>query len=300
MTQRIAKHYHPPDFQTLTFFDILGISAAVSSTLLFFFLWFQPEKVQDLERWRWLAVTGGLVLTSFTIMSLSQYLLPHNIPRNFRLVKSELRREITQMAVPLLMLGLGVFLYFYLLEFIRLNPIAFMKIQMRILLIGLSPMIVFRRFLAKDSGSTKEGFGVDVNLPPRLSHTEAFRNSVVFLYSESGREIISVDLNDLLLITSADNYVVVFSRSEKGVKKELLRTSLNKVEKLLRNHPAIFRCHRTAIVNLKNIKSAGGNSQGYRLRFDNIDRTVPVARSRVSNFRKLHLRTSSVSKLQSS
>ncbi|RMF66048.1 MAG: LytTR family transcriptional regulator [Calditrichaeota bacterium] len=106
------------------------------------------------------------------------------------------------------------------------------------------------------------------------------------MYSASGREVVTVNVDDLLVVSSADNYVVVVSRGEKGVRKDLLRTSLNRVEKLLRNYPMMFRCHRTAIVNLRNVKSASGNSQGYRLRLEQLEFLVPVARSRVRLFRK--------------
>ncbi|MFQ5674627.1 MAG: LytTR family DNA-binding domain-containing protein [bacterium] len=141
MSQTITKCRHHPYSEERSPLEILVPSGVVSLTLLFFFLWFQPDKVQSLESSRWLRVTGGLVLISFAIMSISQYLL--------------------------------------------------------------------------------------------------------------------------------------------------LRTSLNRVEKLLRKHPAIFRCHRTAIVNLRNVKSASGNSQGYQLKLKHIDQAVPVARSRVHSFRNV-------------
>jgi len=266
--------------------EILGTSVFVSLTLLFFFLWFQPDKVQSLEGWRWIGVIGGLVFTSFAILFVSQYLLLSSSFKNSRAMTGKSRQEVTLIAASLLMLGVGIFLYFYLFGFIRLNPIVLMKIEMRTLLIGLSPMIVSRRFLAKESGRSKEGFVNGSDLGVSLSPPESLTTSVISLHSESGREVITINLDDLLLVTSADNYVVIFFKGETGVRKELLRTSLNRVERLLRSHPTIFRCHRTAIVNLRNVKSISGNSQGYRLKLEQVDRAIPVARSRVRFFRK--------------
>lgn len=274
MSQKTAKFYGPQYAWERTLLDILRISAFVSFTLLFFFLWFQPDKVQSLESSKRLAVTGGLALTAFAVMSISLYLMYCTFPRNFRTIKRKLSQEIALVAVPLLMLGVGIFLYFYLLEFIRLNPIAFIKIQLRTLLIGLSPMIVSTRFLVKKSVPSNEGF-------------KSGFNPVVSLYSNSGRDVVKVNYEDLLFIASADNYVFIYSKNSVGVRKELLRNSLNRVEEALKNYPGIFRCHRTAIVNLDNVKYATGNSQGYALQFNHIDKTVPVARSKVPSIRKL-------------
>ncbi|HMT30713.1 MAG TPA: LytTR family transcriptional regulator DNA-binding domain-containing protein, partial [Bacteroidia bacterium] len=40
----------------------------------------------------------------------------------------------------------------------------------------------------------------------------------------------------------------------------------------------IIRTHRAYLVNLRKVKKVEGNSQGYRLVFENVDETVPVAR----------------------
>ena len=266
--------------------EILGTSVLVSLTLLFFFLWFQPGKVQNLEGARWIGVIGGLVFTSFAILFVSQYVLLTTSFKKFRVLTGKSRQEAISIAASLLMLGVGIFLYFYLFGFIRLNPVALMKIEIRILLIGLSPMIVSRRFLAEGSGFSKGSFVNPPGASVPLSHAEPLANSVVSLHSESGREVVRVNVDDLLLVTSADNYIVIIFKGEKGVRKELLRTSLNRVEELLSDHPTIFRCHRTAIVNLRNVKSIRGNSQGYRLKLEQVDRAIPVARSRVRSFRK--------------
>ena len=48
---------------------------------------------------------------------------------------------------------------------------------------------------------------------------------------------------------------------------------------------SIFQCHRSFIVNLSNIRSAHGNSNGYQLTVGNEQHTVPVSRSYVPKLR---------------
>jgi DNA-binding LytR/AlgR family response regulator len=43
--------------------------------------------------------------------------------------------------------------------------------------------------------------------------------------------------------------------------------------------PKLFRCHRSFIVNLAQVKSVSGNAQGYRLHFSDPSITIPVSRT---------------------
>jgi len=259
--------YHPGYRETLQ------TSAWVTAVLLVFFFFFQPNKVAELEEVRWLSVVCGLVLTSFATMLVSQLLLQRSLFRNAPQAFFSWPSYITMSVCSLMALGLAIFLYFYWLEFIRFQPVVLMKIQMRTLLIGLSPMIVLNRLLAKATEGAQ-------------SRRPRFTDPCVSLSSDNGREVLTLRLSDLLFVASADNYVVIFSRSKNGVKRDLLRTGLSRVEQGLQHHPNLFRCHRTAIVNLRNVRSATGNSRGYRLRFEGVDKVVPVARSKVATFRK--------------
>ena len=63
-----------------------------------------------------------------------------------------------------------------------------------------------------------------------------------------------------------------------------LRTTLTSVLSDA-NEKSIFQCHRSFIVNLSNIQSAHGNSNGYQLTVGDEHHTVPVSRSYVSKLR---------------
>jgi hypothetical protein len=96
--------------------------------------------------------------------------------------------------------------------------------------------------------------------------------------SENEKDKIETDEDDLLFIESADNYSMFYIADANEVKKQMLRGSLKKMEEQVR-HAALYRCHRTYIVNLSKVISVSGNAQGYRLHFAGTGLTVPVSRN---------------------
>ena len=90
---------------------------------------------------------------------------------------------------------------------------------------------------------------------------------------------VSLPINDLLYVEAQKNNVVVgFVKDGKLVREEL-QTTLAAVLEDLGGYDNIFQCHRSFIVNLNNITSAKGNSNGYVLELGGGLATVPVSRS---------------------
>lgn len=103
------------------------------------------------------------------------------------------------------------------------------------------------------------------------------RPEVLTFTAENEKDALTLAVDDLLFIESADNYSeIVFLQNEKR-KKTLLRGSLSRFEEQAQ-HPDVLRCHRSYIVNLGQVESISGNAQGYRLQLKNCASPVPVAR----------------------
>ena len=86
-----------------------------------------------------------------------------------------------------------------------------------------------------------------------------------------------MEIEDLLYIESADNYSSILFKKEGKREKELLRSSLSRLETQIEN-PRVVRCHRSYIVNLDHVISVTGNAQGYKLHLGDSGDTIPVAR----------------------
>ena len=90
---------------------------------------------------------------------------------------------------------------------------------------------------------------------------------------------LQLPINDLLYIEAQKNNVVVGLVKDGKLAREELQTTLAAVLNDLGEYENIFQCHRSFIVNLNNITSAKGNSNGYTLELGGGLATVPVSRS---------------------
>ena len=90
---------------------------------------------------------------------------------------------------------------------------------------------------------------------------------------------VSLPINDLLYVEAQKNNVVVGYVKDGKLAKEELQTTLAAVLSDLGEYGNVFQCHRSFVVNLNNISSAKGNSNGYVLELGGGLATVPVSRS---------------------
>ncbi len=90
-----------------------------------------------------------------------------------------------------------------------------------------------------------------------------------------------IAINHLLYIEAQKNNVsVCYLKDDKPTFKEM-HTTLTAVTEELKDYENIFRCHRSFVVNVNNITSAKGNSNGYQLKLGTCTNSIPVARSYV-------------------
>jgi hypothetical protein len=96
---------------------------------------------------------------------------------------------------------------------------------------------------------------------------------------------LTIPINDLLYIEAQKNNIsVCHIKDEKPVCVEV-HTTLSTVIDELKDYENIFQCHRSFVVNLNNITSAQGNSNGYQLRLGHCPTIVPVSRTYVPKLR---------------
>ena len=92
---------------------------------------------------------------------------------------------------------------------------------------------------------------------------------------------LTIPINDLLYVEAQKNNVsVCFVKDGKPQVTEI-HTTLTAVAEELKDYENIFQCHRSFIVNVNNIKSARGNSNGYQLTLGTCPASIPVSRSYV-------------------
>ena len=95
---------------------------------------------------------------------------------------------------------------------------------------------------------------------------------------------LTLPINNLLYIEARKNNVCVCYIKEGKVVKAELRSTLIALKDDL-PYDNIFQCHRSFLVNINNITSAKGNSNGYQLRLLGCEDIIPVSRTFVPGLR---------------
>ena len=100
----------------------------------------------------------------------------------------------------------------------------------------------------------------------------------IIIESDNKSEIFKADLNSLILIKSANNYIEVFWQKDDKVHKKLIRNTMRSIENQLKSYPSFIRCHRTSLVNKNFIEKKVSGSKGLQIKLKGIDKLVPVSR----------------------
>ena len=101
--------------------------------------------------------------------------------------------------------------------------------------------------------------------------------ALITFTAENGKDRFALPLDQLLYIQADDNYVTIHFLEDNQPRQQLLRKSLKAIqdEKL---HPALFRCHRSCIINTGRITHVAGNRQRLSVRLSGMAMTLPVSR----------------------
>ncbi|MCR4853648.1 MAG: LytTR family transcriptional regulator DNA-binding domain-containing protein [Prevotella sp.] len=112
---------------------------------------------------------------------------------------------------------------------------------------------------------------------------EEQQDVVVTIHDSSVRgNDLTLPINNLLYVEAQKNNVMVYANDAEGrTTSTELHATLSSVLADLHDYANIFQCHRSFVVNLNNITSAKGNSNGYQLTLGKCPAVVPVSRTYV-------------------
>ena len=94
-----------------------------------------------------------------------------------------------------------------------------------------------------------------------------------------------IPINSLLYIEAQKNNVSVCYIKDNNPVRIEIHTTLSAVIDEMKDYENIFQCHRSFVVNVNNITSAHGNSNGYQIMLGTCSSPIPVSRSYVPAFR---------------
>jgi len=104
-------------------------------------------------------------------------------------------------------------------------------------------------------------------------------DEILHFISENQNENFDISSNQLLCVKAEGNYCNVFYVENEQVINKLIRTSLRKLEINFEDYPDIKRCHKSFIVNMKNVNKVSGNARNYVFHINHLPFSIPVSRS---------------------
>jgi len=87
----------------------------------------------------------------------------------------------------------------------------------------------------------------------KVTSSEYSTKNMINFYDETDKLRFSLNAVDVLYVESTDNYVTVFVEDKDRIKRIMLRNTMKRLEKELEK-TLIRRCHRSFMVNFKNVK----------------------------------------------
>jgi hypothetical protein len=100
---------------------------------------------------------------------------------------------------------------------------------------------------------------------------------------EYGKIKFSLQATDLLLLESTDNYVSVYFLSGGKLQRKLVRNTLKNLENMLKDN-AVIRCHRSFMVNTRNIELVQKKGKKLLVKIKEIEKNIPVSEKYSSLF----------------
>lgn len=109
------------------------------------------------------------------------------------------------------------------------------------------------------------------------------QNTMV-LMGENKNETLSLKKEQLLFIRAVENYVeICFIDEDHTIASKTFRQTLSTI---CRQAPFLKKCHRSYLVNVKNIREVLGNSQGAKISFSVGDKEIPLSKSYYKEIKK--------------
>ncbi|MBN2660619.1 MAG: LytTR family transcriptional regulator [Tannerellaceae bacterium] len=96
-----------------------------------------------------------------------------------------------------------------------------------------------------------------------------------------------LSVGNILYIESMGNLLKIHYLSDgTNVATRVIRNTLKNLAAL--EHPDLYRCHRSFVLNLHKINQVSGNSNGYMVKLIHVEDEIPVSRKYAADFIRLH------------
>jgi hypothetical protein len=261
-----------------TFSKSLKLGFFIGLFIFLFLLVFQPFGLDIIPKpYRSLWI-GGYGLITFSSILIFQQGIQKLFPGFFQEKTWTVGREIVENLCILALISIGNYFYTVFIGGADWSFNGFLFSMGATLSVGVFPIIglVFFNYTKK----LKENlmFAQEMEKSLFFKHeAPSKQDSLITIPSQYGQEDLQLQLDDLMWISSADNYVEVFFLKNGQLRKTLVRNNLSVLEHEF-STVGVLRTHRSYMANMHQVSHIEGNAQGYQLIFEGIKEAVPVSR----------------------
>ena len=185
---------------------------------------------------------------------------------------------------------LGLILFIAVCNFLLFAYIFHYPITLKIFLLFLYWTLLIGIIMTVLSVGIEYNRSLRERMEELLSNTtEQQKDIMITLHDTNVRgNNLTIPINSLLYIEAQKNNIsVCYLKENDGEQPSAqpvrveIHTTLTAAIEELKGYENIFQCHRSFVVNVNNITSAKGNSNGYQLTLGQCSDTIPVSRSYV-------------------
>ncbi len=263
----------------------LKLPLANSFAVFLFFLVYKPFGLGRQEIYPLVLISFGFAATAFVVIAANALLLFRIIKNLFRQHEWRTYHQVLWLSWQITTVAGAILFYVHTVGQVPITPLNFLRAQTFTLLFAIIPIsfgfLSYRNRILEQHSRDRRTAVV------HLRGNGSAPNDVVVLQNESGTSETKVPIDALLYVCSADNYVEIWWRKDNRLERALLRNTLRGVQQAVASHPTLVRCHKSYIVNIKNLVSLEGNSMGGKLVLDGVDKKIPVSRRHVARLKGL-------------
>jgi hypothetical protein len=255
------------------FFTSIGV-------FIFLFL-FQPFNISTLPVKEKYYLMLGFAGITFLSLSLNLMLIPSMLPNKFSSVHWTIKREILWNLWILFTILVG---YFFLNNSLGVLKVSFSMV-IKLVLMAVVPITAL--IIVNQNKILRSHLKLADELNRKLKENKLIEEKIIYFNSDYQKGSLAIKINHLLFIRSANNYIEIFWKEGGIIKKQMVRCSMANVEENFKEYKFIIKCHRSYMVNINHIEKIEGNSQGYKLFFENVSFSIPVSKNSVAKLQEL-------------
>jgi MFS family permease len=256
----------------------------ISLGVLGFLMVFQPVSRELFTKMELFYLAIGIAISTFFVLTVNLIVLPSFLPKLFNRERWTIKHEIIWNIWSLVTISACYYLFYT-----KLFGIIFISFGdfWRVIFLGLIPIAVL--IVLNHNRLLRSHLKTSILLNDKLLERKYQKEKLVYFDSDYKKDNLVLKADSIILIRAADNYIEVFykNNTDLGVNKQMVRQTIKKMEEALREFSFIFQCHRSYIVNTNYIKEVQGNSQGYKLFFDDIAFPALVSQMYIGDLKKL-------------